>query len=372
MHAQETFGDLARHAGIRLNGDRPWDITIHDDRTYARVLRQGTLGLGEAYMDGWWDCESIDELAAKALAEPAVEKALSSSAGALLHTLVIRRLNRQTFRRSPMVAEQHYDGDRAMFEAMLDPYMQYSCGYWENAANLAEAQEAKMDLICRKLGLRPGMRVLDIGCGWGGLARYMAERHGVEVTGINISTEQLAYAREHAGDLPVIYVKKDYRELEGTWDRLVSVGMFEHVGRRNYRAFFETARRCLAPDGLFLLHTIGSTSENASGSDPWLEKYIFPNGMLPSPMSTTEGMDGLFVLEDWHNFGAYYDKTAMAWHRNLEEWYKADPSRCAERRYRMFTYYLQSCAGAFRCRSIQLWQLVLSPGGAAGGYTRPR
>ncbi len=371
MNAEAIFNKLADNAGIHVDGDKPWDIQVHNSGLYGRVLRQGTLGLGESYMDGWWDCERLDEMVCRAMAATSAQLAIARNAHTRLHDLVMKFLNRQTLGRATRVAEQHYNGDHAMFQAMLDPYMQYSCGWWENASTLAEAQIAKMELICRKLCLAPGMNVLDIGCGWGGLARYMAERHGVRVTGVNISTEQLAYAKEHAGSLQVSYLEKDYRHLSGAWDRIVSVGMFEHVGPRNYREFFAKARQCLKRDGLLLLHTIGGNGGRDSGSDVWLEKYIFPNGILPSPMGITKAIEELFVLEDWHNFGADYDKTAMAWHRNFEEGYRQGAFKCTERQRRMFAYYLLSCAGCFRSRNIQLWQLVLSPGGVPGGYRRP-
>lgn len=372
MKKGELFDILAEKTGVRLNGDKPWDIQVHNPDMFKRILRSGTLGLGESYMDGWWDCERIDEMVCKAMATPEAEKMINHNVIVTLHNLIMGLFNLQTIRRAVHVAEKHYNYDQVVFEAMLDPYMQYSCGYWERAESLDDAQLAKMDMICKKLALQPGMRVLDIGCGWGGLARYMAEHCGVEVTGINIATEQLAYAKKHAGNLPVTYEEKDYRLLTGTWDRIVSVGMFEHVGRRNYHEFFNVARKCMADDGLFLLHTIGSNGGENSGFDPWLEKYIFPNSILPSPASISNGLEKFFVLEDWHNFGADYDKTAMAWQHNFEDGYRNHAFKCDERARRMFTYYLTSCAGAFRSRKIQLWQLVLSPRGINGGYLRPQ
>ena len=372
MDYKSLLQDFAAKADICINGSRDWDIRIHNNAAYERILRQGTLGLGEAYMDGWWDCPRIDEMVRRAI-NACLDRQAARSLSALLHKAMMRCMNLQTIRRSPMVAEQHYNGDRAMFTAMLDPYMQYSCAYWKDADNLAHAQRAKMELICQKLELKPGLRVLDIGCGWGGLARYMAEQYGVEVTGINVSKEQVAYAREHAGALPVSYHLLDYRKLPGQcFDRVVSVGMFEHVGRRNYKEYFDAVRRCLVSDGLFLLHTIGGNGGHDTGSDPWLEKYIFPNGILPSPSTLTQALEERFVLEDWHNFGPDYDKTAVAWHQRFEEGYTKGTFHCSEKNRRKFTYYLLSCAGAFRARSIQLWQLVLSPGGMEGGYCCPR
>ena len=266
-----------------------------------------------------------------------------------------------------MVADQHENTDNAMFARMLGPTMNYSCGYWKDAETLDEAQRNKMDLICRKLDLKEGMSVLDIGCGWGGLSLYMAKEYGVKVTGVTISTEQLAYAREHDAGHLVNWLLQDYRSMEGQFDRIVSVGMFEHVGRKNYDIFMKTTKRLLKPSGLFLLHTIGN-SKKKTGTDPWINKYIFPNGMLPSPVCVAKAITGLYVMEDWHNFGADYDKTLMAWHQRFEEGYAEGAFQCSERVRRMYRYYLLSCAGAFRARDIQLWQIVLSPEGVEGGY----
>ncbi|WP_288707146.1 class I SAM-dependent methyltransferase, partial [uncultured Bilophila sp.] len=189
----------------------------------------------------------------------------------------------------------------------------------------------------------------------------------VKVTGVTISTEQLAYAREHDAGHLVNWLLQDYRSMEGQFDRIVSVGMFEHVGRKNYDIFMKTTKRLLKPSGLFLLHTIGN-SKKKTGTDPWINKYIFPNGMLPSPVCVAKAITGLYVMEDWHNFGADYDKTLMAWHQRFEEGYAEGAFQCSERVRRMYRYYLLSCAGAFRARDIQLWQIVLSPEGVEGGY----
>lgn len=358
---------------------RPWDIVVHDKRLFGRILSHGTLGLGEAYMDGWWDCEQMDVMFCKAI-RAGIERRIEGNFSGWLHETAFRFLNLQTRSRAFMAAKHHYNADPALFRAMLDPYMQYSCGYWGQADNLEDAQLAKMEMICRKLKLEPGMSVLDIGCGWGGLARYMAEHYQVRVTGITVSDGQLAVARENAGELPVEYLLLDYRDLPGSakfgekdgsggrrWDRVVSVGMFEHVGRRNYDVFLKVARRCLKPDGLFLLHCIGSNGRGC-GADPWLTRYIFPNGVLPSTSVLTKALEGIFVMEDWHNFGADYSKTLLAWQARFHKGCEEGAFACEERLHRMFDYYLSSCAGAFRARCIQLWQLVLSPEGVPGGY----
>ena len=378
MQAREIVQRLAERADIRINGDRPWDIQVHNDDLYARVLRQGTLGLGEAYMDGWWDCEAMDVMFCRAL-RARIEQAFTRNVPFWLTEAAQALFNLQSRARAFMVARAHYDTDPALFRTMLGPSMQYSCARWEGvdvvgAAGLNAAQEQKMEMICRKLALEPGMTVLDIGCGWGSLALHMAEEHGVQVTGITVSREQLAFAQDKAASsgVDVEYRLMDYRSLRGEWDRVVSVGMFEHVGRHNYREFMDIARNCLKEGGLFLLHSIGSNGAFGvgAGADPWLTHYIFPNGVLPSPSTLVDALERDFILEDWQNFGVDYDKTLMAWHENFELGLRDGAFSCTERQHRMYQYYLLSCAGAFRARSIQLWQLVLSPEGMNGGYCR--
>ena len=366
MDAKAVLTSMLAEVDIRVGGDRPWDIRVHNEGLYKRVLREGTLGAGEAYLEGWWDCDQLDVMFCKALHAHLEDKVRRNLPNALIVASQLL-FNLQSVARAPMVAEQHYNTDNAMFARMLGPTMNYSCGYWKDAETLDEAQRNKMDLICRKLDLKEGMSVLDIGCGWGGLSLYMAKEYGVKVTGVTISTEQLAYAREHDAGHLVNWLLQDYRSMEGQFDRIVSVGMFEHVGRKNYDIFMKTTKRLLKPSGLFLLHTIGN-SKKKTGTDPWINKYIFPNGMLPSPVCVAKAITGLYVMEDWHNFGADYDKTLMAWHQRFEEGYAEGAFQCSERVRRMYRYYLLSCAGAFRARDIQLWQIVLSPEGVEGGY----
>jgi cyclopropane-fatty-acyl-phospholipid synthase len=227
-----------------------------------------------------------------------------------------------------------------------------------------------MDLIARKLRVKEGDRVLDIGCGWGGLAKYLAETYGCRVTGITISDEQVALAKERCAGLPVEILKVDYRDMEGSFDKVLSVGMFEHVGSKNYDAYMEATRRLVKDDGLTLLHTIGGL--HGSGEDPWIEEHIFPNSALPSQAAVAAAFGPRFVLEDWHNFGAYYDKTLFAWHANFAAAWPRFREAYGDRFERMWRYYLLSCAGSFRARHIQLWQLVLSPHGVPGGYASVR
>lgn len=363
-----VIGELVNEARIRINGNAPWDIQVKDPETYRRVLTDGSLGFGEAYMDGLWETESLDELMNRLLRAD-VEKKFSGWAKFRLLGEAIRQnlFNLQSRRRAYQVGEQHYDIGNDVFTAMLDPSMSYSCGYWEHADDLAQAQYDKNDLICRKLELKPGERLLDIGCGWGGLARYAAEHYGVEVTGITISREQADYAREHCAGLPVTIELTDYRDLNGSYDKLVSVGMFEHVGPKNYKTYFDAAARLMKDEGLFLLHTIGihATSHTL---DPWIDRYIFPNGRLPSAEQIASAMDGRLVLQDWHNFGLDYDRTLMAWWDNFDAAWHSLQDKYSERFYRMWRYYLMSCAGFFRSGQGQLWQLVLGKYGRRDEY----
>nr|WP_228574323.1 cyclopropane fatty acyl phospholipid synthase [Halomonas sp.] len=349
-------------SGVILNGDSPWDPQLYHPDFCSRILRQGSLGLGESYMDGWWECERIDELACRLLQHGLGERARPAP-DRILYRLQAGLLNLQSKARAYMVGEAHYDLGNALFERMLDPTMCYSCGYWKEAETLHAAQLAKLELACRKLELRPGMHVLDIGCGWGSFAEYAARRHGVTVTGITISREQAELAGKRCAGLPVEIELKDYRELNGCYDRIVSIGMFEHVGHRNYGTFFKTVESLLWDDGLFLLHTIGSNGSEIS-VDPWIDRYIFPNGVLPSARHIADASEDLLLLEDWHNFGPDYDRTLMAWRDNLEAHWHELSDRYSERFKRMFRYYLLVCAGAFRARDLQLWQVVFSRGRA--------
>ncbi|WP_148255092.1 cyclopropane fatty acyl phospholipid synthase [Aidingimonas lacisalsi] len=367
--ARRVVEQLIDGSGIELNGDRPWDIRVTHPDFFSRVLHQGTLGLGESYMDGWWECDSIDEFAHRLLRHGLGERARTPSKR-LLYRLQTGFFNLQSKARAYMVGEAHYDLGNDLFERMLDPTMCYSCGYWHTADTLHEAQVAKLDLAARKLDLQPGMRVLDIGCGWGSFAEHAARNYGVEVTGITISREQAAFGEEKCQGLPVDIRLMDYRDLQGSYDRIVSIGMFEHVGHRNYRTYFDTVERLLDPDGLFLLHTIGSNTSEIS-ADPWINKYIFPNGILPSIEHIAKTTEGRLLMEDWQNFGPDYDRTLMAWLENFDTYWPEIADRYNERTRRMFRYYLSVCAGAFRARNLQLWQVVYSKW-RPGRYDAPR
>ncbi len=353
---------------------RPWDLLLHNERLGARVKREGLVGLGDAYVDGWWDCESLHELFYRAFRAD-LPAQLRNHPRVWLDYLnyKLRDLQNRTHARANV--ESHYDLGNDVFLTMLDPYLQYTCGYWSTACTLDQAQLDKLDLICRKLSLKPGMTMLDLGCGWGGLARFAAERYGARVTGVTLSAEQLAYAKEKCRGLDVEFFLRDYRDVKGTFDRVTSIGMFEHVGSRHHRSAMKLVDSCLAKDGLALIHFIASRDSfpNRTHSEvSWINKHIFPGIILPSIKQIGAAIDNLFVLEDLHNFGAHYDLTLMAWNDNFQRGWPALKEKYGERFYRMWMHYLHSCAAAFRARDYQLFQLVLSKDGVPGGYVSVR
>ena len=265
--SKRTLEKLLAPLEITFNGPNPWDPEIHEEIFYDRVLAGGSMALGESYMDGWWDCPALDQFFDRIL-------------GAGLDTKVINRMteawavfrawfsNLQRPARAHVIGEHHYDIGNDLYRAMLDKRMLYSCAYWPAAADLDQAQEHKLELICRKLGLEQGQRLLDIGCGWGGLAAYAAQNYGVEVVGLTVSREQIDLACRMCQTYPVDIRLMDYRSLDEIFDAIVSVGMFEHVGHKNYRTYMEVVHRSLKPGGLFLLHTIGGNYSNSSSPPP--------------------------------------------------------------------------------------------------------
>lgn len=356
---------ILERADIAINGGRPWDLQVLDERLYSRILADGTLGVGEAYMDGWWDAEALDQLVCRAVGA-GLEYQLKP--WQLFSDVVVARMkNLQKPARAFQVGRHHYDLGNDLFEAMLDSRMIYSCAYWAEATDLESAQAAKLDLVARKLMLEKDMRVLDIGCGWGGAARYFAEQYGVDVVGVTVSENQLTAGSALNAGMRVELRLQDYRDLNEVFDRIYSIGMFEHVGHKNYRTYFEVVRRCLDEDGLFLLHTIG-TNRTRPGVDPWIARYIFPNGELPSAGQITKAAEDYLVLEDWHNFGPDYDRTLMCWHGNFEAAWPELRRNYDERFRRAWRYYLLSSAGSFRARVNQLWQIAWSTGKAGASY----
>jgi cyclopropane-fatty-acyl-phospholipid synthase len=373
--SRRIIGDVFARAGVGIDGPNPWDLQVHDERFFERLLREGYAGAGESYLDGWWDCDAIDEAVCRLLRAD-LEASLRLDLRTALAMMRLRFLNLQTIRRAPHVALAHYDLANSFFEKLLGPTMTYSCGYYgRGATTLDEAQDAKHDLICEKLQLRPSDHLLDIGCGWGRLVRHAAAKAGCRATGITVSVEQERWARAAAGGLPVEILLTDYRSealrQRGPFDKVVSVGMFEHVGTRNHRLFMELVHQLMKDDGLLVLQTIGNHPR--TGADPFVDRHLFPNSVLPSQRAITDAIEHLMVIEDWHNFGADYDRTLMAWHANFEAHAAALGFPPGSRRYRTWRFYLLSFAGSFRARCrMQLWQIVLSKRGVRGGYRSRR
>ena len=367
---KKVVQNLLSACGIAIDGNAPWDINIQNEQFYKRVLSDGSRGLGEAYMDGWWNCEHLDDFFSR-LIPSLPEAVIKKNWKLLLHALSARIANQGSKSRAFQIGERHYDIGNDLFENMLDRRMVYSCAYWKECKNLDDAQESKLDLICRKLDLRSGQRVLDIGSGWGSFAKFAVEKYGVEVLGITVSEKQASYSRELCRGLPVDIRLQDYRDVNGTFDHIVSVGMFEHVGMKNYRTFMEVVHRCLKSDGLFLLHTIGH-NRSVIANDPWVDKYIFPNSMIPSMKQISASIERLFVLEDLHNIGVDYYATLIAWYKNFQSGWSALRDRYGERFFRMWEYYLLSFAAAFKTRHLQVWQIVLHKNGIPGGYMQVR
>ena len=361
--------ELLEKADIVVNGDRPQDIKVHNEDLYQRVMAQGSLGLGESYMDGWWDCPRLD-LFFFQLLRARVDDMVYNWRYAL-DFLKAKFFNAQRPSKAFEIGEHHYDMGNDLYRAMLDNRMIYSCAYWPGVATLDQAQEQKLDLICKKLMLEKGMEVLDIGCGWGGAAAFAAERYGVKVTGVTVSKEQVSLCRNMCQEVPVKIELKDYRDLKGKYDRIYSIGMFEHVGVKNYARFFDIVRNLLKKDGVFVLQTIGRNG-STNRTDPWITKYIFPNSMLPSPAQITESAEGRLVMEDWHAFGPDYDKTLMCWYEKFKNSWHVLKKKYNQRFFRMWEYYLLSCAGGFRSRRIRLFQIVFSKNGLLGGWRMSR
>jgi len=367
---RELAKAILSSAGIELNGNRPFDLKVKNEEFFARVLSEGSLGLGESYMDGWWDADRLDEFFYRLL-QADIEKQIRGNWKTLLRILLQIILNRQKKSKTHIIGERHYDKGNDLYQAMLDKRLTYTCGYWNSpvgeAKNLDEAQEAKLDLVCKKIGLKVGQRILDIGCGWGSFVKYAAEKYRVQAVGVTVSKEQAELGKKLCAGLPIEILLTDYRNITGQFDHIVSLGMFEHVGYKNYQTYFKVVAEHLKDNGLFLLHTIGRNF-SSKVTDPWTEKYIFPNSMLPSIKQIGEAIEGRFIMEDWHNFGADYDKTVAAWLGNFNRGWENLKDKYGERFYRMWTYWLCSSQAAFRVRKMQLWQVVLSKKGVRGGY----
>ncbi|MEH6308606.1 cyclopropane fatty acyl phospholipid synthase [Olivibacter sp. CPCC 100613] len=367
---RNLLDDFLAPCDIQINGTRPHDLQVVDGRFYKEVLKRGSLGLGESFMRGWWISNDVEELLYRLIQANASDY-FKRNPSIFWYYLKSKIFNLQNKTRSIDVALKHYNIGNELYQYMLGETMMYSCAYWKDAKNLEEAQEAKLDLICKKINLSPGQTVLDIGCGWGGFAKFASENYGVEVTGISISAEQVAFAKKWCKGLSAKFRLQDYRDLDEKFDRVVSIGMFEHVGYKNYAIFMKKVHECLKAEGLFLLHCIGG-NETSTATDPWIHKYIFPNGLIPSPKQLTTAIEPYFTLEDWHNFGPDYELTLNAWQDNFKRCWNHLKNKYDKLFYRMWLYYLNVSAASFKARHNNVWQLVLSNKGMLPHYSSIR
>jgi len=357
--SNKIFTRLFEEAGIPINGPEPYSIHVHDERIWDRLLDQRLLGLAEGYVDGWWSCERVDEMLTR-FTNIDLAKQIPLRPGTAVAVAISRMLNRQNRRRSPKNAEFHYGIGNDLFKLMLDEYMIYSCGYWQNSDNLDDAQIAKMDLICQKLKLEPGMRILDIGCGWGGFLKYAATKYGVTGVGITPVGKQASLATERCEGLDICIHELTYQQLNGQFgefDRIVSIGLVEHVGPKNLKSFFDICNKQLIEDGIMLHQLIGSTRARYD-ADPFYDRYIFPGGVLPSVSQFTAAAEPDWVIEDVHNFGLDYAKTLTEWHKNITSNWDNLPNY-DQRFKKMWEFYLLACVGGFMSRKFNLWQYVM-------------
>lgn len=369
MNSKLLCQSILSTAGVPINSHEPWSIQVHEDRLWNRIISQHQLGLGEAYMDGWWDCQAIDQMLTRLLSIKVVSL-LRPSPRVLFTAFKSKVLNRQSKSRAASNAKYHYNIGNDLYSRMLDTEMAYSCAYWKDATTLDQAQINKFDLICKKLNLAPGMKVLDIGSGWGGLLRHAVKNYGVTGVGISPADNQISGARERSAGLDITFLQQDYRELQGNYDRVISVGMMEHVGPKNLRTFFSKCDELLKQDGMMLHHTITSTYSKSS-TDPFFDRYIFPGGVIPSPAQISRAAEKLFIIEDVHNFGLDYDRTLLAWYENINKRW-TEISHYDERFRRMWNYYLMASAAGFRARNLHLMQLVFRKNGPLESYTAVR
>ena len=369
MSSKVVAASILEAAGIPLNSSEPWSIQVHNDKLWDRAISQRQLGFAESYMEGWWDCEKLDLMLVKLLSVNPLQH-LKPSPLLTLHVASSYLRNNQSKNRAIENAKHHYNIGNDLYVRMLDEEMVYSCAYWANASTLGQAQMAKFDLICRKLELKPGMRLLDIGSGWGGFLRYAVENYGVEATGISPADNQINLAREKSEGLGITFIQQDYRDLKGQFDRIVSIGMLEHVGPKNYKTFFQKCDDLLVADGRMLHHMI-SSNLTKQVTDPFFDRYIFPGGTLPSLAQIAAAVENIFVIEDIHSFGPDYDRTLMEWHKNISTKWEEIP-QYDQRFQRMWNYYLLSCAAGFRAGNMQLLQCVFQRVGQRLTYVAAR
>jgi len=357
--------------------DLPRGMRIVDPAAIRRFRKHGIMGMGESFMDGQWTADRLDEVMTQVFTAPAPR--LSAPAwGRMLAAVADKRVFNRQAARIFRIGEEHYDLGNDLFAIMLDKSMTYTSGYWANAATLDEAQEAKLDLLCRKLRLEPGMRVLDIGCGWGNFAHHAASRYGVHVTGITVSKEQAVFAQQRCAELDVDIRVQDYREVDERFDRVVSIEMIEAVGPKNMAPYYQTIDRCLPEGGLFALQAIAGTTLTRDSDRRldqyilWLVKHIFPDGYLPRETQMVARHGTALHVLDWHRFADDYDRTLLAWADNFNAGWPKIAKKYGERFRRRWHFYLFGCAAAFRAQLVHVYQVVYGKGALAQRYTPVR
>ena len=359
------------HGSLRLTDERGVDhvfgsgepearLTVNRAGTLGRVMRNPSFEFAESYVRGDWDSDDLVGLL----------NLLRRNLGPQVNAPWLRRLQAllrfgNSMRRSRRNVAVHYDLDEALFRAFLDTEMHYSCAYFEQGdMSLEAAQVAKSELIGRKLALEPGHRVLDIGCGWGSLAMHLASRWGVRVTGLTLSEEQhrvaTAEARSRGLSDSVEFRLEDYRAHRGKYDRVVSVGMFEHVGRDAYGTFFDRVRGSLGPDGVALLHTIGRPGPPLHTTNPWITRHIFPGGYIPSASEVLVPLEesGLVLcdLEVWHQ---HYARTLHHWLQRFQARRDEFVHQKGERFCRIWEFYLAASESAFASGELEVFHFQL-------------
>lgn len=369
-NAELAVRKLAEFAGIP---DTAFDhLQVVDKSAWYDIITKQNLGIAESYMHGKVEIDLVPFfttlLNGTAIGTRRKETSFVHVIDALNAPMQLsaRLFNQQTRERSTRVTKQHYDAGNDLYEVMLGPSMSYTCAYWRNANNLDEAQTAKFDLVRRKLELRPGMKVVDLGMGWGTAAAYMHQHGNVDVTGVSLSEEQVKWAQAHLVKPGLRFIFSDYRdhcddpEYAGAYDRVYSIGMLEHVGFHNHWSFFKCIKKLLKPDGLAVVHTIGEP-DPVPVMDPFLDTYIFPGAVIPALSGLTSAFENDFILEDFQNFGHDYSKTLAAWHINAQKFFEKNPGAYSQEFQRMWNYYLKICEVLFDLRINQLWHFVLSP-----------
>lgn len=341
-------------------------VHLRSRRVLARLFADPEMAFGEAYMDGdWWPGEG----GLQAVFHLYFVNANNFGSNRLMDLArrVFRGVSEMNTRgRSERNVHHHYDIDNELFQRFLDENMQYSCAYFAREdMSLDEAQRAKMAHIGRKLRLEPGDRVLDIGCGWGGMALFLAREYAVEVVGLTLSDDQYTHARKWAESLGlshrVTFLKEDYREHQGAYDAIVSVGMFEHVGRPQYQIFFDQVSRLLKPEGRSLIHSIARNGVPPKNSRTWIQKYIFPGGYIPSlsdiaPCVENTGMS-LSDLEVWR---LHYARTLASWNERFQANRDEFRERLGERFCRMWEFYLLGCEAIFRYGELVVFHVQIA------------